>query len=95
MCTSEGLTELNPDIDLGFGLCDLGLGEAKLGYVSLAQLSSARAPLGLSLECDRFFAPTRTIAAYADVAREHSLTDFLELLPIPCVRERSSQSGRP
>ena len=65
------LTELNPDIDLAFGLCDLGLGEPELGYVSLAELAAARGPLGLPLECDLHFAPTRTIAAYADLAREH------------------------
>ena len=65
------LTELNPDIDLAFGLCDLGLGQPELGYVSLQELAAARGPLGLPLECDRFFTPTRTIAAYADLAREH------------------------
>jgi hypothetical protein len=65
------LTELNPDIDLAFGLCDLGLGEPELGYVSLAELSAARGPLGLPLECDLHFAPTLTISAYAERAREH------------------------
>jgi hypothetical protein len=67
------LTELNPDVDLAFGLCDLGLGlgEPELGYVSVAELSAARGPLGLPLECDLHFAPTRTIAACADLAREH------------------------
>jgi hypothetical protein len=65
------LTELNPNIDLAFGLCDLGLGEPELGYVSLRELSAARGPLGLPLECDLHFAPTKTIAAYADLAREH------------------------
>jgi len=65
------LTELNPDIDLAFGLCDLGLGEPELGYVSLAELTAARGPLGLPLECDLHFAPTLTISAYAERAREH------------------------
>ena len=65
------LTELNPDIDLAFGLCDLGLGEPELGYVSLQELEFARGPLGLPLECDLHFAPTKTIAAYAELAREH------------------------
>jgi hypothetical protein len=65
------LTELNPDIHLAFGLCDLGLGEPELGYVSLAELSAARGPLGLPLECDLHFAPTLTISAYAERAREH------------------------
>lgn len=60
------LTELNADSeDLAFGLCDLGLDEPELGYVSLAELAEARGPLGLPIERDLTFAPTRTIAAYA------------------------------
>jgi hypothetical protein len=39
--------------------------------VSLAELAAARGPLGLPLECDLHFAPTLTICAYADLAREH------------------------
>jgi hypothetical protein len=62
---------LSPDINLAFGLCDLGLGEPEPGYVSLGELSAARGPLDLPLECDLHFAPTRTIAAYAELAREH------------------------
>jgi hypothetical protein len=66
------ITEIdNPDIDLAFGLCDLGLGHPELGYVSLHELAAARGPLGLPLERDLYFAPTRTIAAYAELAREH------------------------
>ena len=65
------LTELNPDIDLAFGLCDLGHGEPELGYVSLAELTATRGPLGLPLECDFHFAPTLTISVYAERAREH------------------------
>jgi hypothetical protein len=66
------LTELDPiGGHLAFGLCDLGLGEPELGYVSLHELAAARGPLGLPLEQDLHFAPTRTIAAYAELAREH------------------------
>jgi hypothetical protein len=66
------LTELNPDYEgLAFGLCDLGLGEPELGYVSLTEFAELRGPLGLAIERDLHFAPTRTIAAYADQAREH------------------------
>lgn len=66
------LTELNPDYEgLAFGLADLGLGEPELGYISLTELAEARGPLGLPIEQDLHFAPTRTIAAYADQAREH------------------------
>ena len=46
------LTELTPD-RIGFGLCDLGLGEPELGYVSLAELESIRGPGGLRVERDR------------------------------------------
>jgi hypothetical protein len=66
------LTELDPNGEcLAFGLCDLGLGEPELGYVSLHELAAARGPLGFPLEHDFCFAPTRTISAYADLAREH------------------------
>jgi hypothetical protein len=65
------LIDLNPDIDLAFGLCDLGLGQPELGYVSLKELAAARRPLGLPLECDLQFAPTLTISVYAERAREH------------------------
>ncbi len=65
------LTELDVHTGLAFGLCDLSLGEPELGYVSFAELETVRGPLGLPVERDIHFAPTRTIAAYADLAREH------------------------
>jgi hypothetical protein len=43
------LTEIDPDDgDRAFGLCDLGLGEPELGYVSLAELESVRARCGFA-----------------------------------------------
>jgi hypothetical protein len=70
--TTWPLTELDHiDEHLAFGLCDLGLGDPELGYVSLHELAAARGALGLPLERDLYFAPTRTIAAYAELAREH------------------------
>ena len=65
------LTELDPNGHLAFGFCDLGQGEPELGYVSLHELAAARGPLGLPLERDLHFAPTRTLSAYAELAREH------------------------
>ena len=38
------LTELTPDRDLAIRLCDLGLGEPELRYVSLVDLTAARGP---------------------------------------------------
>ena len=66
------LTELDPNREyLAFGLCDLGLGEPELGYVSVYELAAARGLLGLPLKQNLYFAPTRTIVAYAELAREH------------------------
>jgi hypothetical protein len=48
-------------IALGFGLCDLGLGEPELGYASLLELAAVRGPPGPPLECDLHFAPTPTL----------------------------------
>ena len=62
------LTELDPDTDLTFGLCDLGLGEPELGYVSLVELSTVRGKLGLPVERDLHFV-NKTISAYAEDAR--------------------------
>lgn len=62
------ITELHDD-GLMFGLCDLGHGEAELGYVSLDELRSIRGPLGLTIERDLYFTARKTIGEYADEAR--------------------------
>jgi hypothetical protein len=64
------LTEVDPaDPDRAFGLCDLGLGCPELGYVSIRELASTRNRLGLLLEIDNHFRPTKTLSEYADEAR--------------------------
>jgi glycine/D-amino acid oxidase-like deaminating enzyme len=64
------LSELDPeDADLAFGLCDPGFGFPELGFVRLSELEALRGPGGLRIERDRWFRPTRTLAAYADAAR--------------------------
>jgi hypothetical protein len=66
------LTEIDPeDPDIAFGLCDLGMGCPELGSVSLSELESVRGRLGLPIERDLHFAPTKTLTAYADEARKH------------------------
>jgi hypothetical protein len=62
------LSELAPG-DIAFGLCDLGQGCPELGYVSVHELAAQRNCLGLLLEIDRHFRPTRTLSEYADDAR--------------------------
>jgi Protein of unknown function (DUF2958) len=63
------LTELDADGDLAFGLCDLGMGDPELGYVSLAELRTVRGKLGLPVERDLHFDADKPISAYADEAR--------------------------
>lgn len=64
------LTELDPeDPDIAFGLCDLGLGCPELGAVRISELESLRGKLGLPLERDLHFTPSKTISAYAAEAR--------------------------
>lgn len=65
------LTELDPaDYDIAFGLCDLGMGSPEIGSVSISELESVRGKLGLPVERDLHFVPTKTISAYADEARK-------------------------
>ena len=65
------LTELDPEEpDIAFGLCDLGMGYPELGCVRMSELESVRGKLGLPVERDLHFAPTKTISAYAEEARE-------------------------
>ncbi len=60
------LTELDPeDPDIAFGLCDLGRGFPELGSVRISELQSVRGALGLPIERDLFFEPTRTLSQYA------------------------------
>tara|TARA_R110000787_G_scaffold209044_1_gene319107 strand:+ start:8780 stop:9139 length:360 start_codon:yes stop_codon:yes gene_type:complete len=64
------LTEVDPiEPDIGFGLCDLGQGFPELGTVSIKELLSVRGPMGLPIERDRHFNPSKTLSAYADEAR--------------------------
>tara|TARA_R100001244_G_scaffold129949_1_gene101763 strand:- start:352 stop:660 length:309 start_codon:yes stop_codon:yes gene_type:complete len=51
------LSELNPDNNIAFGLCDLGVGCAELGYVSLDELSTLKVKMGLGIERDLYFIP--------------------------------------
>jgi hypothetical protein len=64
------LTELDPDGGLAFGLCDLGMGEPELGYVSLVELAAIRGKLGLPVERDLHFQADKPISAYAEEAHQ-------------------------
>lgn len=65
------ITEADPaDPDHLFGLCDLGLGEPELGYVSLAEIQSVRGKLGLAVERDLYFKADYPLSLYAKRARD-------------------------
>jgi Protein of unknown function (DUF2958) len=65
------ISEADPDDpDRLFGLCDLGLGFPELGYVSLAEITALRGPLGLPVERDLNFVADKPLSAYATQARE-------------------------
>lgn len=65
------LKDMEPDGDTCFGLCDLGLGEPELGYVSLTELESLRGPAGLKVEVDLHWEPTKPLSAYTSAARSN------------------------
>jgi hypothetical protein len=61
------LTEIDPDdLDIAYGLCDLGLGCPELGSVSLSELEAVRGKLNSPVERDLYFTATKTLSAYAD-----------------------------
>ena len=63
------ITELERDEDTLYGLCDLGMGEPELGYVSLTELQSVRSRMGLSVERDLHWSGKARLSAYARAAR--------------------------
>ena len=63
------LTELDPEDEIAFGLCDLGMGFPELGYVSLAEIEAVRGHLGLPVERDLNFEAVKPISEYSAEAR--------------------------
>lgn len=61
------LTELDPETNIAFGLCDLGFPE--LGSVSITELESIRLPLGLGIERDLHWKAKHSLNTYANIAR--------------------------
>ena len=70
------LTELDPDEDRAFGLCDAGTGSPELGQVSLSALEGVRGPRGMRIVADPHFKPRQTLSSYlADAQRDGSIND--------------------
>ena len=59
------LTELDPETNIAFGLCDLGQGFPELGNVSLDEMAEVEGPEGLRIERDIHFKAAKTLSAYA------------------------------
>ena len=59
------LSELDPETDVAFGLCDLCLGYPEIGYVSVDELRRLRGGLGLPVERDLHFEAKMTLMEYA------------------------------
>jgi len=64
------LTEMEPD-GRCFGLCDLGLGEPELGYVSLEDLEALQGPVGLKVECDLYFHTDKPLSVWTALAKRN------------------------
>jgi len=63
------LTELDPETNVAFGLCDLGFGSPELGNVSLTELESVK-PHGVGVERDMYWKAKHPLSVYAEKARE-------------------------
>lgn len=63
------ITELDPDGDTMFGLCDLDMGCAELGSVSLLEITSVKLPFGLTIERDVAFRGQVPLSKWAAIAR--------------------------
>lgn len=63
------LSEIDSEnLDLAFGLCDLGMGYPELGYVSITELSSIRGKFGLPVERDICFEGKYPLSYYNEAA---------------------------
>ena len=60
---------LDEDGDILFGLCDLGFGCPEMGSASLAEITAATLPFGLTIERDLCFEGRFPLTVYANAAR--------------------------
>lgn len=66
------ISELDPENpDIAFGLADMGFGCPELGSISVSEIQSLRiGPMGVRIERDLYFRPTKTLTQYAEEARK-------------------------
>ena len=69
-CATWIISQMYPDGDTLFGLCDLGQGFPEMGTVSLTELEAMQfPPWGLGVERDKSFQADRDLTAYWEEAR--------------------------
>jgi len=74
------LTEIDPDDEtVAWALCDLGMGCAEFGTVSLTELSEYRGRFGLGIERDLHFTARGPISAY--IAASNKAGRIVENIP--------------
>lgn len=65
------ISEIDPEnYDHAFGLCDLGVGEPELGWVSLSELSNLLVRGFFGVERDLHFIADKSLRDYAKIARQ-------------------------
>lgn len=67
-CAVWLLTELDPDGELAYGLCDMGLGCPEVEQVLLSELEALRGPWGLGVAVDSRFVARQSLSDYAEDA---------------------------
>jgi hypothetical protein len=58
------IAALSPDERTAWGVCDLGLGFVEIGGLDMAELRAVHGRLGLPVERDRWFTPSKTLNGY-------------------------------
>jgi hypothetical protein len=74
------ITELMPDEETMFGLCEPGRGAPELDYVSLYDLAEIRLPFGLSIARDRGFSTVFPVSVWRSAARRTGSISAAEAL---------------
>lgn len=78
------LTEIDPeDETVAWGLCDLGLGFAEFGTVSLTELAGYRGRLGLGIERDLWFTARGPISAYITASKGERIVEDIASEELP------------
>ena len=73
------LTEIDPeDETVAWALCDLGMGYAEFGTVSLTELAEYRGRLGLGIERDLHFTARGPISAYIKASKGECIVENIE-----------------